>query len=160
MKNPSFTCHGSRFTAVLHFPEHEVFEEGVVRGEACDGKTGKAVAEAALEEKAAREGRRAGRGDAQRRGAPAGLEHLTCGQRSVALADHAVVMRGIAHAVVEEVAAERPDARAGGHLHRLVDVRALPAAAPAVVETQLVIRIPAAALDPASHVEGAACDAV
>ena len=52
-----------------------------------------------------------GRGDAQRRGAPPGLEHLARGERGVALADHAVVVCGVAHAEVEEVAAERLDAR-------------------------------------------------
>src|SRR5215213_7542709 len=88
--------HHSLFTvhSPLHFPEHEVLEEGVVRGEAGDGEAGEAVAEAALEDEAACEGGRGGRCDAERRGASAGLEHLARGQRRVAFADHAVVVRG------------------------------------------------------------------
>src|SRR5215210_9238495 len=84
----------SSIVRVLHFPQHDVFEKGVVRGEACDGEAGEAVAEAALEDEAAREGRRGGRGDAERRSAAARLEHLSRGQRRVTLADHAVVVRG------------------------------------------------------------------
>src|SRR5438270_7341163 len=123
------TYHSSLITyhLLLHFPKHQVFQEGVVRGEARDGEAGEAVAEAALEDEAAREGGGRGRGDAERRGAPPGLEHLARGQGRVALADHPVVVGGVAHAEVLEVAGERLDARARAHLHGLVDVSALPA---------------------------------
>ena len=48
----------------------------------------------------------------ERRCAAARLEHLARGERRVALADHAVVVRGVAHAVVQKVALKRFDARA------------------------------------------------
>src|SRR4051812_22406103 len=70
------------------------------------------------------------------------------------------MVRGVAYAVVQEVARERLDARAFRHLHGLVYVCSLPTSARAAIEAQLVVGIPAAAAYPAVHVEGAARDAV
>src|SRR5579883_263028 len=95
-------------------------------GEACDGESGESVAEAAFEEKAAYEGGRRGGVDFERRGAATLLEHLTRGERSVARADHLVMMRGVAHAEVENVAFERLNLRVVLHLHRFVHVQTLP----------------------------------
>src|SRR2546423_1637516 len=156
------SCHGLRFTVhvFLHFPEQQVLQKSVVRGETRDGESGESVAEAALEDEAAREGRGACERDAQRRRAPARLEHLARGQGRVALADHSMVVRGVADAVVKYVARQSLDARAFVHADGFVYVRALPASRRAAVEAQLKVRIPAAAANPAPHVEGAPRDAV
>src|ERR1700755_605823 len=120
----------------------------MVGGEACDGETGEAVAEAAFEDEAAYECGGRGRGDFESRRASARFEQLSRGERGVALAYHSVVVRGVADAVVEQVARERLDARAFRHLHGLVNVRALPTPARASIETELVIRIRGGGSDP------------
>src|SRR3712207_8210984 len=48
-----------------------------------------------------------GRGDFESGRASARLEHLPRGERGVALAYHPVVVRGVAYAVVEQVARQR-----------------------------------------------------
>ena len=101
----------------------------MVCGEARDGEPGEAVAEAAFEDEAAYERGGRGRGDFKGGSAPARFEHLSRGEGRVALAYHSVVVRGVAYAVVEQVARKRLDARAFRHIHGLVNVRALPASA-------------------------------
>jgi hypothetical protein len=61
---------------------------------------------------------------------------------------------------MKQISSERFDARARLHLNRLVYVRTAPLSARAPIEAQLVIWIPTAAANPASHVEGAARDAI
>src|SRR5947209_16377166 len=113
-----------------------------MRGEGGDAEAGQAVAPTALENEVADERGRPDRGDLQGRRAPALLEHLARGERRVTLADHAMMMRGIAHGVVQQSARQNFLARVGRELDRLVDVSALPTPARSSVETQLPIGIP------------------
>src|SRR5918912_3886731 len=98
-------------------------------GEAGDGESGQAVAKAAFEQVAASEGGGRGQCDLERRGPSSLLEHLTCAQGGVALADHAMVMKGPAHGVVLYVARKRLHTRALLHLDGLVYVSSLPGGA-------------------------------
>lgn len=133
-----------------------MFQKCVVSSKARDCESGQAVAEAALEDEAAREGGGRGESDFEGRRAASGLEHLARREWSISLADHTVVMRGVAHAEVQEVAAERLDASARVHLDGLVDVRARPAPFRAAVEAELIVRVPTAASNPSVHVARAA----
>lgn len=64
------------FLPILHFPEQQVLEKGMMGGEAGDGKSGEAVTKAAFEKVAAGKGGWRSRRDAERGGAASLLEHL------------------------------------------------------------------------------------
>src|SRR3954470_20132748 len=131
-----------------------------MRGEAGDGESGEAVTKTALEDVAADEGSWACRCDMKRRGALAGLEHLAGCERRIPLTDHAVMIGRIMHRVMQDVAFKLCNPRAFIHLHGFVYISSTPATARAVIETQLIVRIPTAALNPLAHVEGTARDAI
>lgn len=137
-----------------------MFQKGMVRGEARDGESGEAIAKAAFEDETAHERRGSSESYLERGGAPSCLEHLSCSEGSVSLADHAVVVRSVAHTEVEHVASENLDAAARVHLDRFVNMRALPTPPRAAIQSELIIRIPAAAANPTTHVLGASRDSI
>src|SRR2546421_2954247 len=111
---------------ILQFIKHQVFQKHVMRGEGGDAEAGQSVAPTALENEVADERGWPDRGDLQGRRAPALLEHLAGGERRVTLADHAMMMRGIAHGVVQNISRQNFFARIGRELDRFVYVRACP----------------------------------
>src|SRR5205085_4327097 len=147
------TCHLSLVTVFLQFPQHQIFQKDVMRGEGGDAEAGQTVAPTALEDEVADERGRPDCGDLPRRRAPALLEHLARGERRIAFTDHAMMMRSIAHGVVQKIALQCLLARGGRELDRLVYVSALPTPTRSSVETQLPIRIPTAAANPTPHVK-------
>src|SRR5437764_2833328 len=120
---------------ILQFPEHQIFQKCVMRGEGGDAEAGQAVAPTALEDEVANESGRPDRSDLQGRRAPALLEHLAGGERRVTLADHAMMMRGIAHGVVQNISRQNFFARIGRELDRFVYVSAFPTPARSSVQT-------------------------
>src|SRR5436309_2406940 len=95
-------------------------------GEGGDAEAGQPVAPATLEDEVADERNGPDRGDLQRRCAPSLLEHLARGQRRVTLADQAMMISGVAHAVVQNISLESLLARARRKLDRFVNVSAFP----------------------------------
>src|SRR5262250_3550361 len=114
-----------------------------------DRKTRKAVAKTTLQYEAPHKRRGTCRSNTED-GSPATLvKHLLRREWRVTLADHPVMVRGIWRSVMQQIASEFSDARAGIHRYRLVNLAQLPVASGPIEQTQLIIRIPATAANPA-----------
>ncbi len=135
-----------------------MFQKSVVRGETRNRETRKAVAKAALQNKTTDESGWSSRGYAENRSTTTFFKHLLRREWRVTLANHAVVMGRVRRRIVEQVAAELTDARAGIHLNRFVNVTLFPVALGPIEQPQLSIRIPAAAANPTILIERAAGD--
>src|SRR5262245_20595254 len=109
----------------------------MVRGEARDRKPGKAVTYPALQDQTANKGRWSSRSHTKHRRATAFFKHLPGSERCIALADHAVMMRGVRRCVVQQIPVRLLDARTWIHRNRLVDVTFLPVTATLPKEPQL-----------------------
>src|SRR5712664_3046132 len=125
-----------------------------------DAQPGQTIAKAAFQNIAAQESGGCGRGDLERRSMSPGFRHLTCAEGRVTLANHAMVVGSIGGRIMQQVTSEDFNARAGIHLYRFVNVRALPARQGFPEKAQLSIWVPAAAMNPTTHIKRAARDQV
>ena len=136
--------------AVLQLPELEDLQKDVVRVEARDEKARGPVAEPAPHDVVAQECRRRMHHDLDGVGAPAFAEPLFGRQRRV-MVDADDVIGNVAVGVVLKIVPQRrrPSSR---QLHRLVHALAVEPPDAAIVEAQLIVRIPVRAADPASEI--------
>src|SRR5687768_4741684 len=118
---------------LLLFPEHEVFEKGMVGSEVRDAQSGNAVANAAFKNETANERRGPGGSNAQGSCERAFIEHLLRRQRRVTFPNHTVMISSVLTCVMQEVAPERFHPRSCSHLDGLVNVTIAPATAGPVV---------------------------
>src|ERR1043165_7770079 len=93
-----------RFIRGLFFPKHQVLQKRMVRCEARNRKPGKAVTYPALQDQAANKRRWPSRSHTKHRGATALFKHLPRSERRIALANHAVMMRGVRRRVMQQIA--------------------------------------------------------
>src|SRR5438105_168638 len=132
----------------------------MMRGKFCDREAGASIAEPALENETSNKSRRTRRRPQESRRAFAITIHLLGSERGVASFDHLPMVRWISHRIVEEITAQRANARPFVHDDRFVNNSIAPVTASAIEKTKLIIRIPAAAANPSVHIKRAPRDTI